>query len=178
MLVEFPINVAAILSPFGATSVKYELVLWGIQSENYVWFSCWIRSISDYASKTLNFPRNSSAAVMNLFKRGATLFIIFLGSNSCWVRSFTVKILFGTSLDVSGAYPMVRKCIRGNGIRLTANLRRLELIWPGKRRLHVLPVMAPATMLFMSPYDGEAILSCRKQISYKASLSSTIQRFT
>jgi hypothetical protein len=43
--------------------------------------------------------------------------------------------------EVKGAKPTMKKCRRGNGIRLTASLRRSEFSWPGKRRQHVTPLM-------------------------------------
>ena len=59
----------------------------------------------------------------------------------------------------------------GKGIMLTANLRRSELSWPGKRRQVVTPDMVAETRWFRSPKVGVVSLSVRKQMSYSASLS-------
>jgi len=54
---------------------------------------------------------------------------------------------------------------------LTANFRRSELSWPGKRRQVVTPDMTAETRWLRSPYVGALSLRVRMQISYKASLS-------
>uniref|UniRef100_A0A0E9XPN4 Uncharacterized protein n=1 Tax=Anguilla anguilla TaxID=7936 RepID=A0A0E9XPN4_ANGAN len=65
----------------------------------------------------------------------------------------------------------MKKCRRGKGTMLTANLRRSAFSWPGKRRQVVTPFMVADTRWFRSPYVGVVSLRVRKQMSYSASLS-------
>lgn len=100
------------------------------------------------------------------------LVIMLRGSNICWVSSGTVTARkeWAPRL-VRGAKPTMKKCRRGKGIMLTANLRRSEFSWPGKRRLTVMPDMTADTRWLRSPYEGEDSFSVRWQMSYRASLS-------
>merc|ERR1719232_1118673 len=66
----------------------------------------------------------------------------------------------------------MKKCSRGNGIKFTAILRKSQLSCPGKRRHVVTPLIAALTKWFKSPYVGVVNFNVRKQMSYKASLSS------
>ena len=59
----------------------------------------------------------------------------------------------------------MKKCRRGNGIRLTASLRRSELSCPGKRRQQVTPDMTAEIRWLRSPNVGVVSLSVRKQMS-------------
>merc|ERR1719199_1047309 len=98
--------------------------------------------------------------------------IMFLASNICCVSSGTVRARYcWEPREVRGAKPVMKKCRRGNGMRLTAILRRSQFNWPGKRRQHVTPLIAALTRWFKSPYVGVVNFNVRKQMSYRASLS-------
>merc|ERR1719337_33824 len=58
-------------------------------------------------------------------RRGSAAHIMFLASNICWVSSGTVSARYcWEPRDVSGEKPTMKKWSLGNGMRLTANLRR------------------------------------------------------
>jgi hypothetical protein len=77
---------------------------------------------------------------------------MFLASNCCWVSSGTVKARYcWDPREFKGANPIMKKWRRGKGIMLTANLRRSQFNWPGKRRQQVVPQMAADTRWFKSP---------------------------
>merc|ERR1719498_1969104 len=89
-----------------------------------------------------------------------------LGSNICWVSSGTVRARYCCEpREVSGAKPIMKKWRRGNGIMLTASLRRSQLSWPGKRRQQVVADMTAATRWLRSPKVGVVSLRVRKQMS-------------
>jgi len=70
----------------------------------------------------------------------------FFASNICCTSSGTESWRYCCApRDVNGAKPHIKKCRRGNGMRFTASLRRSELSWPGKRKQHVIPLMAADT---------------------------------
>lgn len=70
-------------------------------------------------------PRNIAANVRYLPFLGLHAIIVFCGSNICCVSSLTVIALYeADSRLVNGAKPGKKKCNRGYGIMLTANLRR------------------------------------------------------
>ena len=73
--------------------------------------------------------------------------------------------------DVNGVKPTMKKCRRGNGIRLTASFLKSEFSCPGKRRQHVIPDITAEIRWFKSPKVGVVSFSVRKQMSYSASLS-------
>jgi hypothetical protein len=56
--------------------------------------------------------------------------------------------------EVSGAKPTMKKWRRGNGMRLTASLRRSAFSWPGKRRQQVTPDMTADMRWLRSPKVG------------------------
>merc|ERR1719364_451691 len=98
--------------------------------------------------------------------------LMLLASNCCWVSSGTVRARYcWEPREVSGAKPIMKKWRRGNGIMLTASLRRSQLSWPGKRRQQVVADMAADTRWLRSPKVGVVSLRVRKQMSYSASLS-------
>lgn len=94
---------------------------------------------------------------------------MFLGSNICWVNSGTETARKEEAPRlVRGAKPTMKKWRRGKGTMLTANLRRSELSWPGKRSEVLTPDMTAETRWFRSPYEGWDSLRVRMQISYRA----------
>merc|ERR1719343_6415 len=87
-----------------------------------------------------------------LTSRGSAAHIIFLASNICCVSSGTVRARYCCEpRDVSGAKPVMKKCNRGKGMRLTAIFRRSQFNWPGKRKQVVTPLIAALTKWFRSP---------------------------
>merc|ERR1719254_269325 len=171
--VEFPAKATANLRPLGGMSQTEALILFGIHSTKYDEFLFWTFNICSSTSFVLIRPRNNAAAVRYRPCRGSAAHIMFLASNICCVSSDTVSARYCCEpRDVRGAKPVMKKCKRGNGIRLTAILRRSQLSCPGKRRHVVTPLIAALTKWLRSPYVGVVSFKVRKQISYKASLSS------
>merc|ERR1719446_1055493 len=120
-------------------------------------------------------PRKSAQQVRYRPWRGSAAAIMFLASNICWVSSGTVSERYcWEPREVSGAKPTMKKCRRGKGIMLTASLRRSQLSWPGKWRQQVEADITAATRWFRSPKVGVVSLRLRKQMSYRASLSRSI----
>merc|ERR1711985_159745 len=170
--VELPKKHTAIFKPFGGMSQIPTLMLFGIHSTKYDEFLFCTFSICSSTSLADMRPRNKDAAVRYRPWRGSAAHIMFLASNICWVSSGTVKARYCCDpRDVKGAKPVMKKCKRGKGIRLTAILRRSQFNCPGKRKQQVTPLIAALTRWFKSPYVGVVNFNVRKQISYKASLS-------
>merc|ERR1719333_1511403 len=173
MAVELPMKMEAILRPLGGMSQTDDLMLLGIHSTKYEEFLFWTLSICSSTSLVDMRPRNKAAAVRYRPWRGSAAHIIFLASNICCVSSGTVNARYcWDPRDVRGAKPVIKKCKRGNGMRLTAILRRSQLSCPGKRRQQVTPLMAALTKWLRSPYVGVVNFKVRKHMSYSASLSS------
>merc|ERR550525_1701542 len=127
MAVEFPAKATAILRPFGGMSQTETLMLLGIHSTKYEEFLFCTLSICSSTSLVDMRPRKSAAAVKYRPWRGSEAHIIFLASNICCVNSGTVKARYCCEpREVKGAKPVMKKCKRGKGIRLTANLRKSE----------------------------------------------------
>merc|ERR1719379_297535 len=125
--VEFPRNATAILRPFGGMSQTEHLMLLGIHSTKYDEFLFWTLSICSSTSLVDIRPLNIAAAVRYRSCRGSEAHIMFLASNICWVSSGTVRARYcWEPREVRGANPVMKKCRRGNGIRLTASFRRSE----------------------------------------------------
>ncbi|MFS8003512.1 hypothetical protein Hanom_Chr13g01214851 [Helianthus anomalus] len=83
---------------------------------------------------------------------------MFLESHICWVSSGMVRARYcWDPREVSGANPTMKKWSRGNGIRLTASLRRSEFSWPGNRRQQVTPLMVVDIKWFKSPTTKESV---------------------
>mmetsp|Transcript_24278 Transcript_24278/g.66767 ORF Transcript_24278/g.66767 Transcript_24278/m.66767 type:complete len:225 (+) Transcript_24278:308-982(+) len=171
--VEFPANATAILRPLGGMSHTDALMLLGIHSTKYEEFLFWTFSICSSTSFVDMRPRKRAAAVRYRPCRGSAAHIMFLASNICCVSSGTVRARYCCEpRDVNGANPVMKKCKRGKGIRFTAILRRSQFSCPGKRRHVVTPLIAALTKWLRSPYVGVVSFNVRKQMSYKASLSS------
>merc|ERR1719158_1837199 len=171
--VEFPRKATAIFSPFGGISQTELLMLFGIHSTKYLEFLFCTFNICSSTSFVDIRPRNMAAAVRYRPCRGSAAHIMFFASNICCVSSGTVSARYCCDpRDVKGAKPVMKKCKRGNGIKFTAILRRSQFSCPGKRRQHVTPLIAALTRWFKSPYVGVVSFNVRKQMSYKASLSS------
>lgn len=101
----------------------------------YSWMQC-------SSSKKKCLPRKITATVKYRPCLGSQAVIIFLASNICCVSSGTVSARYcWDPLAVSGANPGIKKCKRGNGTILTANLRKSAFNWPGKRRHVVTPLI-------------------------------------
>merc|ERR1719221_33637 len=141
MAVELPAKATAILRPFGGMSQTEALMLFGIHSTKYEEFLfCSLSSLVDMR------PRKSAAAVRYRPCRGSAAHIMFLASNICCVNSGTVKARYCCDpREVNGANPVIKKWRRGNGMRLTAILRRSQLSCPGNRRHVVTPLIAALT---------------------------------
>merc|ERR550537_935459 len=120
-----------------------DLMLLGIHSTKYELFLFWTLSICSSTSLVDIRPRNIAEAVKYRPWRGSEAHIMFFASNICCVSSGTVRARYcWDPREVSGAKPHMKKCRRGNGMRLTASLRRSELSCPGNRRQHVTPESA------------------------------------
>merc|ERR1719348_735143 len=146
MAVVLPMKVVAIFSPLGGISQTEDLMLLGIHSTKYELFLFWTFSICSSTSLVDMRPRNIADAVRYRPCRGSEAHIMFLASNICCVSSGTVRARYCCEpREVSGAKPVMKKCSRGNGIRLTASFRRSEFSCPGNRRQHVIPDMAAET---------------------------------
>jgi len=77
---------------------------------------------------------------------------MFFASNICCVSSGTVSARYCCEpRDVKGENPVMKKWRRGNGIMLTASLRRSALSWPGNRRQQVTPESPAETKWLRSP---------------------------
>merc|ERR1719164_137787 len=173
MAVELPMRVPAILRPRGGMSHTAVLTLFGIHSTKYDEFLFWTLSICSSTSFIDMRPRNMTPTVRYRPWRGSHAAIMFLASNICWVSSGTVRARYCCEPRlVSGAKPGMKKWRRGNGTMFTASLRRSELSWPGKRSEQVTPDMTADTRWFKSPKVGVVSLRVRKQMSYRASLST------
>merc|ERR1712166_1368384 len=130
--VELPRKVTAILSPFGGMSHTDAFMLFGIHSTKYDEFLFCTLSICSSTSLVDIRPRKSAEAVRYRPCRGSDAHIMFLASNICWVSSGTVRARYcWDPRGVNGAKPVMKKWRRGNGMKLTAILRRLELSCPG-----------------------------------------------
>merc|ERR550519_2235800 len=152
MAVVLPMNVVAILRPLGGMSQTEDLMLFGIHSTKYEEFLFCTFSICSSTSLVDIRPRNIADAVRYRPCRGSAAHIMFLASNICCVSSGTVKARYCCDpREVKGANPVIKKCKRGNGIMLTAILRKSQFNWPGKRMQHVTPLMAALTKWFKSP---------------------------
>merc|ERR1719434_121978 len=173
--VELPMKVVDILRPLGGISQTDDLMLFGIHSTKYELFLFCTLSICSSTSLVDMRPRKSAAAVRYRPCRGSAAHIMFLASNICCVSSGTVRARYCCEpRDVNGAKPVMKKWRRGKGIRFTAILRRSQFSCPGKRRQQVTPLIAALTRWLRSPYVGVVNFSVRKQMSYKASLSSSM----
>merc|ERR1719181_2525386 len=150
-------------------------MLHGIHSTKYEEFLFWTLSICSSTSLADMRPRNMQAQVRYRPWRGSAAAIMFLASNICWVSSGTVRARYCCEpRDVSGEKPIMKKWRRGKGIMLTASLRRSQFSWPGKRRQQVVADMTAATRWLRSPNVGVVSFRVRKQMSYRASLSISI----
>merc|ERR1712070_704858 len=130
-----------------------DLMLFGIHSTKYEEFLFWTFNICSSTSLVDMRPRKSAVAVRYKQWRGSAAHIIFLASNICCVSSGTVNARYcWEPRDVRGANPVMKKCKRGKGIKLTAILRRSQFNCPGKRRQVVTPLIAALTKWFKSPY--------------------------
>merc|ERR1712066_690615 len=166
MAVELPAKATAIFKPFGGMSHTEALMLLGIHSTKYELFLFWTLSICSSTSFVDMRPRKSAAAVKYLPWRGSAAHIMFFASNICCVSSGTVRARYCCDpRDVKGAKPVMKKCNRGNGIKLTAIFLRSQFSWPGKRRHVVTPLIAALTKWLRSPYVGVVSFNVRKQIS-------------
>merc|ERR1711972_278946 len=175
MAVVLPMKVIAILRPLGGMSQTEDLMLFGIHSTKELEFLFWTFSICSSTSLVDMRPRNKAAAVKYRPWRGSAAHIMFLASNICCVNSGTVRARYCCEpREVSGANPVMKKCRRGKGIKLTAILRKSQFNWPGKRRHVVTPLIAALTKWLRSPYVGVVNFNVLKQMSYSASLSSNI----
>merc|ERR1719156_485587 len=173
--VEFPRNATAIFKPFGGMSQTPHLMLLGIHSTKYEEFLFCTFNICSSTSLVDMRPRNSEQAVRYRPCLGSAAHIIFFASNICWVSSGTVNARYCCEpREVNGANPVMKKCNRGNGIKFTAIFRKSQFNCPGNRRHVVTPLMAADTRWFKSPYVGVVNFKVRKQMSYKASLSSNM----
>jgi hypothetical protein len=107
---------------------------------------------------------------------------MFLASHICCVSSGTVRERYTwDSLDVKGANPTIKKCKRGNGIRLTASLRKSEFNCPGNRRQHVHPLIVADIKWLRSPTApkikcnvNESIPKIRWSLLNKSYLSESV----
>lgn len=152
MDVEFPMNVDDMANPVGGMSQTLDFTLFGIHSTKYEEFLFCTLIICSSTSLVLIFPRNIAEAVRYRPCRGSAAHIMFFASHICCVSSGMVRARYCCDpRDVRGAKPTMKKCNRGNGIRLTASFRRSELSWPGKRRQHVTPLMVVEIKWFKSP---------------------------
>merc|ERR1712019_36476 len=125
MAVELPANATAILRPFGGISQTDDLILFGIHSTKYDEFLFWTFSICSSTSFVLMRPLNIADAVKYRPCRGSDAHIIFFASNICCVNSGTVSARYCCDpREVNGENPVMKKCNRGNGTKLTANLRK------------------------------------------------------
>merc|ERR1719428_2114279 len=150
-------------------------MLLGIHSTKYEEFLFWTLSICSSTSFVDIRPRKRAVAVRYRPWRGSAAHIMFFASNICCVSSGTVRARYCCEpREVNGANPVIKKCNRGNGIKLTAIFRKSQFNCPGKRRHVVTPLMAAETRWFKSPYVGVVSFRVRKQMSYKASLSSNM----
>merc|ERR1719473_585249 len=123
--VELPRNPTAIFKPFGGMSQTLDLMLFGIHSTKYDEFLFCTLSICSSTSFVDIRPRKRAVAVKYRPWRGSAAHIMFLASNICWVSSGTVSARYCCEpREVSGAKPVMKKCNRGKGMRLTASLRR------------------------------------------------------
>jgi hypothetical protein len=112
---------------------------------------CIVNMASSTARLDRSLPRNRAAAVRNRPLRMSVAAIWFAGSNNCCVKSVMLNRAYSLADGaVNGAYDDVKKCRRGNGIRLVASLRRSELSWPGNRSGVVIPDMTLAIRPFSS----------------------------
>merc|ERR1719420_259350 len=171
--VVLPKKATAILRPFGGISHTDDLMLLGIHSTKYEEFLFCTLSICSSTSFVDILPRKRAVAVKYLPCRGSAAHIMFLASNICCVSSGTVNARYcWDPREVNGAKPVMKKCRRGKGMRLTAILRRSQFSCPGKRRHVVTPLIAALTRWFRSPYVGVVSFKVRKQMSYNASLSN------
>merc|ERR1712048_441776 len=150
------------------------LMLWGIHSAKNGALRLSVMIICSSTSFDGTGPRKMTDAVRYLPLRGSHAAIMFLASNTCSVSSLVVTLRQAAwDFAVSGAWPTMKKCRRGNGIKFTPSLRRSELSWPAKRRQEVVPAMAVATRPFSSAKVGLGTSRVEKHTSYSASLSRT-----
>merc|ERR1712118_331215 len=148
--VVLPRKEAAIFRPFGGMSQTEHFMLFGIHSTKYDEFLFCTFSICSSTSFVDMRPRNMPRAVRYRPCLGSAAHIMFLASNICCVSSGTVRARYCCDpRDVSGAKPVMKK-------------------W----RRQVTPLIAALTRWLRSPYVGVVSFSVRKQMSYKASLSS------
>merc|ERR1719335_1031184 len=125
--VELPKKDTAIFKPFGGISQTDDLMLFGIHSTKYEEFLFCTFNICSSTSLVDILPLNKAVAVKYLPCLGSAAHIIFFASNICCVNSGTVNALYCCEpLDVKGAKPVMKKCKRGNGIMLTAILRKSQ----------------------------------------------------
>merc|ERR1740127_35732 len=128
------------------------LILLGIHSTKYELFLFWTLSICSSTSLVDMRPRKRAAAVRYRPCRGSAAHIMFFASNICWVSSGTVNARYcWEPREVKGANPVMKKCNRGNGIKLTAILRKSQFNCPGNRKHVVTPLIAADTRWFKSP---------------------------
>merc|ERR1719478_1228739 len=149
-----PITACTNIQPGGMSHTPH-FMLFGIHSMKYEEFLFCTLSICSSTSFDDMRPRKRPAAVRYRPCRGSAAHIMFFASNICCVNSGTVKALYCCEpREVRGAKPVMKKCKRGNGIKLTASLRKSQFNWPGNRKPHVTPLIAALTKWFKSPYVG------------------------
>lgn len=148
----FETNVAATGESTGGTDVSAVWTACGIHStKKSAFLFCIVCIASSTARLDRSWPRKRAAAVRKRPVRMSVAAIMFDGSNSCCVRSAILRRAYSlVDVAVSGAYDEVRKCRRGNGIKLVASLRRSELSCPGNRSGVVMPDMTLAIRPFSS----------------------------
>merc|ERR1719480_297393 len=127
MQVELPIKPTDILRPFDGMSQMAHLRLLGIHSTKYEEFLFCTFNICSSTSFVDILPRKSAAAVKYRPCLGSAAHIMFFASNICCVNSGTVSARYcWEPREVNGAKPVMKKCNRGKGMRLTAILRRSQ----------------------------------------------------
>tara|TARA_B110000008_G_scaffold248960_1_gene261368 strand:+ start:190 stop:561 length:372 start_codon:yes stop_codon:yes gene_type:complete len=101
--------------------------------------------------------------------------IMFFGCNSRLMTSSTVVFLTRLTLSVVviGVYPVIRKCMRGVGIRLATRPIKSLFIYPGYLRVVVLAAITVLTNEFNWPTEGFGIRSRSTAIWLSAVLSRT-----
>merc|ERR1719421_1548450 len=104
---------------------------------------------------------------------GSHFTIIDAGSNTLFVISATDSCSwYAFSAEMIGAYDVNMKWIRGYGTRLVWNSVTSTFSAPSKRRDAVRDEITWATRRFRLVYVGRSMSRLRRQMSYRASLST------
>merc|ERR1719191_1679598 len=164
-------------SPPGTTDGGWQLIPHlkpvGLQSTNWIVRFVLIVATAAFTSFGTTSPRYIMQHAMYFPWRGSHLTIIDAGSKTELVISATLSCSwYAFSAEMIGAYDVSMKWIRGYGTKFVWNSVMSTFKAPSKRSDAVSEEITCARRRLRFVYVGRSMSKLRRQISYKASLST------